>query len=116
MDLILHSCGYVLPLMEDMLDAGIDAFQFDQIEAVGSAFWAENYGRRAAFHSPVDIQKIMPTGDRELIEATALGMAEAFKKAGGSLIAKDYPAWGDINVEPEWADWARNIIVAHSNL
>lgn len=116
MDFILHSCGYVLPLMEDMLDAGIDAFQFDQIEAVGSSFWAENFGHRAAFHSPVDIQKIMPTGNRELIEATALHMAEAFKKAGGSLIAKDYPTWSDINVEPEWADWARNILVAHSNM
>ncbi len=116
MDFILHSCGYVKPLMEDMLDAGIDCFQFDQIEAVGSKVWAEEYGHRAAFHSPVDIQKIMPTGDRELIEATALSMTEAFKKAGGSLIAKDYPSWGDINVENEWADWAKNVIVANSKL
>jgi len=116
MDFILHSCGYVLPLMEDMLDAGIDCFQFDQIEAVGSSFWAEKYGRRAAFYSPVDIQKIMPTGNRELIEETALHMAEVFKQAGGSLIAKDYSNWPDINVEREWADWAMNVIVANSKL
>lgn len=116
MDFILHSCGYVKPLMEDMLDAGIDCFQFDQIEAVGSKVWAEEYGHRAAFHSPVDIQKIMPTGNRELIEATAFEMVDSFKKVGGPLIAKDYPAWGDINVEPEWADWARNIIITNSNM
>jgi len=48
--------------------------------------------------------------------ATALSMTEAFKKAGGSLIAKDYPSWGDINVETEWADWAKNVIVANSKM
>ena len=116
MDFLLHSCGYVRPLMEDMLEAGIDVFQFDQIEVVGSKVWAEEYGRRAAFYSPVDIQKIMPTGDRALIEKTALEMAEAFRKAGGSLIAKDYGSWQDINVEREWADWAMNVIVANSKL
>ncbi|MBQ2957499.1 MAG: hypothetical protein IJE08_13695 [Clostridia bacterium] len=116
MDFILHSCGYVKPLVEDMLDAGIDCFQFDQIESVGSRVWAEEYGRRAAFYSPVDIQKIMPTGDRELIEKTAFEMVDAFKKAGGSLIAKDYPSWEDINVEREWADWAMNVILANSEL
>lgn len=116
MDFILHSCGYVKPLMEDMLDAGIDCFQFDQIESVGSSVWAGEYGRRAAFFCPVDIQKIMPTGDRALIEHTALSMAEAFKKAGGSLIARDYPSWEDINVKREWADWAMNIILANSNM
>ena len=116
MDFILHSCGYVKPLVEDMLDAGIDCFQFDQIESVGSRVWAEEYGRRAAFYSPVDIQKIMPTGDRELIEKTAFEMVDAFRKAGGSLIAKDYPSWEDINVEREWADWAMNVILANSEL
>ena len=116
MDFLLHSCGYVKPLIEDMIEAGIDVFQFDQIEAVGSEVWAEEYGKRVAFYSPVDIQKIMPTGDRALIEKTALEMAEAFKKAGGSLIAKDYGSWQDINVEREWADWAMNVIVANSKL
>ena len=62
------------------------------------------------------VQKGFAPGDRELIEATALNMAESFKKAGGSLIAKDYPSWGDINVEREWADWAMNVIVANSKL
>ncbi len=114
MDFLLHSCGYVKPLMEDMLEAGIDVFQFDQIEVVGSKVWAEEYGRRAAFYSSVDIQSIMPTGNRELIETTACNMAEAFRKAGGSLIARDYGNWQDINVEREWADWAMNVIVSNS--
>lgn len=113
-DLLLHSCGCVLPLMDDMVDADIDVFQFDQPEAAGTTLWAEQYSSRVAFYCPVDIQKIMPTGDRELIERSALHMAEIFKKHGGALIAKDYPSWGDIDVKTEWADWARKVIIDNS--
>ena len=113
MDFMLHSCGFVLPLVDDMIDAGIDVFQFDQPEAAGCTLWAERYGQKAAFYSPVDIQKIMPTGDRTLIEEGARHMAECFRESG-SMIAKDYPTWHDINVEAEWARWARETFVAHS--
>ncbi|HML47351.1 MAG TPA: uroporphyrinogen decarboxylase family protein, partial [Clostridia bacterium] len=113
MDFMLHSCGFVLPLVDDMIDAGIDVFQFDQPEAAGCTLWAERYGQKAVFYSPVDIQKIMPTGDRALIEEGARHMAECFR-ASGSLIAKDYPSWQDIGVEAEWARWARETLVANS--
>ena len=43
--------------------------------------------RRAALWSPVDIQKIMPTGDRALIEASARQMVDLFE---GGLICKNY--------------------------
>ena len=115
-DFILHSCGCVLPLVDDMIDAGIDVFQFDQPEASGSALWAREYGRKAAFYCPVDIQKIMVTGDRALIERTAIHMAQCFKASGGALIAKDYPSWGDIGVDITWAKWAMDAIVSHSHL
>lgn len=115
-DFMLHSCGCVLPLVDDMIDAGIDVFQFDQPEAGGSRMWAEKYGGKAAFYCPVDIQMVMPTGDRELIEKTAFEMADVFRKSGGALIAKDYPSWGDIDVKEEWARWAMDVIVANSRL
>ena len=44
-------------------------------------------------------------------------MVDAFKTlCGGGLIAKDYPTWEDIDVKPEWADWARNVILARAEL
>ena len=113
-DFHLHSCGFVLPLVDDMIDAGVDVFQFDQPEAAGSRLWAEQYSDRAAFYCPVDIQKVMPTGDRELIEFTALEMVNTFKRCGGALIAKDYPTWHDIDVDETWARWAMDVITAHS--
>lgn len=117
MKLFVHSCGLVYGLMEDFIDAGVDVMQFDQPELSGSDVLSREFGGRIAFHSPVDIQKIMTTGDRKIIEQGALHMVETFKKnCGGGLIAKDYPTWQDISVEQEWADWARKIIVANAKI
>jgi hypothetical protein len=77
---------------------------------------ASEFADRAVFYSPVDIQKVLPTGDRELIERRALEMCELFRKAGGGWIAKDYGAYSDIGIEKEWAHWAEDIIVANSSI
>lgn len=114
MHFFFHSCGKVYDIVSDLIEAGVDVFQFDQPELSGSAVWAHEFGQKAVFYSPVDIQKIMITGDRRLIEEGALNMVNEFKKCGGSLIAKDYPTWSDINVQDEWAQWARNVFIANA--
>ena len=114
MDFIVHSCGKVTDFIPEFIDAGVDVFQFDQPELHDSEFLAREYGRSAAFYCPVDIQRIMPTGDRKTIEAGALRMVNAFKKYGGSLIVKDYGAWGDIGVLPEWQKWAWDTVIANA--
>ena len=116
MDFFLHSCGKVHDIVGDLIEAGVDVFQFDQPELTGSKTWAAEFGRKAAFYSPVDIQKIMSTGDRRLIEEGALDMVNAFKESGGSFIFKDYPGWSDINVKEEWAQWARDVVIANAEL
>ena len=116
MAMFLHSCGYNYGLMEDLIDAGIDVFQFDQPDAYPSEVLASEFANRAVFYSPVDIQKVLPTGDREFIERRALEMCELFRKAGGGWIAKDYGSYSDIGIEKEWAHWAQDVIVANSSL
>ncbi len=117
MKFILHSCGYIYAFIEDLIDAGIDVFQFDQIELYGTERLAKEFGSRATFFSPVDIQKVLPTGDRAYIEKTALEMVNNFKSiCQGSLIVKDYPSYGDIDVQEEWADWAREVVLQNSEI
>lgn len=116
MAVFLHSCGNDYALMEDLIDAGIDVFQFDQPDVYPTEVLAEEFAGRVSFHSPVDIQKVLPTGDREFIESRALRMCELFRSAGGGWIAKDYPTYHDIGVEREWAAWAQEVIVKNSAL
>ncbi|MDD4774624.1 MAG: uroporphyrinogen decarboxylase family protein [Eubacteriales bacterium] len=114
MALFMHSCGYIIGIMDHLIDAGVDVFQFDQPDAYPAEVLAERFGSRVCFHSPVDIQKVLPTGDRELIESRTMEMCRIFRACGGSWIAKDYPSFSDIGVKPEWAGWAMRVITENS--
>ncbi len=104
-----HSCGYNWALLDGLIAAGIDCFQFDQPAAYDQpALAAKLRAHRIGLWSPVDIQQILPTGDRDLIESEARKMVETFR---GGLIMKDYPDLKGIGVQPEWDMWAYNAIL-----
>jgi hypothetical protein len=69
--------------------------------------------RKAALWSPVDIQKILPTGDRAVIEAGARHMYDLFE---GGLICKNYGDLAGIGVAEEWDGWAYQAICARAGL
>jgi uroporphyrinogen decarboxylase len=101
---LLHSCGLNWEIVPDLMDAGVDVFQFDQPALYDmEALAALMKRRRTALWSPVDIQRILPTGDRRLIEEGARRMYGLFR---GNLICKNYPDLVGIGVKPEWDAWA----------
>jgi hypothetical protein len=108
MKVFMHSCGQNWAIVPDLLDAGVDVFQFDQPALYDmpklAALFAE---RKAALWSPVDIQKILPTGDRAVIEAGARYMVDTF---AGGLICKNYGDLAGIGVQEEWDMWAYDAI------
>ncbi|MGC9395643.1 MAG: uroporphyrinogen decarboxylase family protein [Anaerolineae bacterium] len=114
MKVLMHSCGQNWVIVPDLLDAGVDVFQFDQpalYDMPKLAALLEE--RKAALWSPVDIQKILPTGDRATIEAGAREMYDIFE---GGLICKNYPDLHGIGVEPEWDMWAYNVLCEEAGL
>jgi hypothetical protein len=111
MQFFLHSCGYNYAFLPALVEAGVDVFQFDQLGLYGYEKMAAEYGDKATFYSPLDIQKTLPTGDRALIQSEALRICRAFTDAGGGLILKDYPSYEDIGVEEAWAAWARGVFL-----
>jgi len=100
----MHSCGYVKDIIPPLVELGMDVFQFDQQEVHGLDFLSE-YSDRTTFWCPVDIQKVMPTGDKELIQGRACEMVEKLGQNGG-FIAKNYGDPASIVVEPLWQQWA----------
>lgn len=117
MFVLMHSCGYVWDIIEDLAEVGVNAFQFDQpalygldrladkLDALGCCLWA-----------PVDIQRVLPTGDRAVIEAEARRMVALFGGDHGGFIAKNYGDLKGIGVEPEWDEWAYRAIIQAANL
>lgn len=107
---LMHSCGYIWEIMDDLAEVGVGCFQFDQPGLYGLERLADKLKElKICLYSPVDIQKVLPTGDRELIEREAQKMKELFC---GGLIAKNYGDLKGIGVEEEWDMWAYEVFIA----
>lgn len=107
MKVIQHSCGYNWLLIDDLCDAGIDCLQFDQpalydIPALAAKLRHHGVG----LFAPCDIQKVLPTGNREIIEQATRELVANFR---GGLIAKNYTDLPGIGVQPEWDQWAYEV-------
>jgi len=111
---MMHSCGQNRKILEPLLKAGVNCFQFDQPEIYDFADLANLLRQyRAVLYSPVDIQKVLPTGDRGLIEQEVDKMLQCFN---GGLIFKNYPDLPGIGVKEEWDHWAYHRILEQTGL
>jgi len=111
MKVLMHSCGQNWEIVPDLLEAGVDVFQFDQPAVYDMPALAKLLKEhRSALWAPVDIQKILPTGNRETIEDGTHEMCNVFE---GSLICKNYPDLRGIGVDLEWDMWAYDAICDH---
>lgn len=109
MKVFMHSCGQNRAILETLLEAGVDCFQFDQPTVYDMPELAALLRKhKAALWAPVDIQKIMPTGDKVLIEK---GVDDMFDIFNGFLIFKNYTDLKGIGVREEWDMWAYNRIL-----
>jgi len=106
MKVFMHSCGYIFDILEDLIEVGIDVFQFDQPELMGIERVSEIFSGKATLFAETDIQKILPTGDKKLIEERTENMVRLFHRNGG-FIARDYGDYRTIQVKQEWAQWMR---------
>lgn len=99
MKVIQHSCGYNFDIIDDLCESGIDCLQFDQPAIYDMpAFAAKLKKHKVGMHSPCDIQTVLPTANREIIEDHIKTLIDTFR---GGLIAKDYTDLNGIGVEPE---------------
>ena len=105
MFVIMHSCGKMTDVIGDMIECGVNCFQFDQPRLHGIEFLAERFGGRATFFCPVDIQSTLQTRDSALIRADAKLMIEKLGRNGG-FIAGYYGSNQAIGLPPEVQDIA----------
>lgn len=108
----MHSCGYVIDIIPELIKSGVDVFQFDQPGLHGAERLGREFGGQVTFWCPVDIQTTMQSGDRTEIERVANLLVDELGKFNGGFIAGEYPSWEAINVPAESADWACNAFLA----
>jgi len=98
MKFFLHSCGYIIDIIEDFIEINLDALQCDQQDNMGIDILNERFGGRMSFFSPCDIQTTLSTNDKEKICAKSIHLVKTLGSHNGGFIGKVYPTPKDINV------------------
>jgi hypothetical protein len=91
MDTLMHSCGYIVDILDDLIEIGLDVIQMDQQENMGIDLLSKRFKGRITFFNPVDIQQTMAHGTTDQIKAYCNEMFEKLGSTRGGFIAKFYP-------------------------
>jgi hypothetical protein len=87
---LLHSCGDITSILDDLIEIGLDVIQMDQQENMGLDRLGREFGGRITFWCPVDIQQTMVRGTLDEIRAYARRMAETLGRSEGGFMARWY--------------------------
>ncbi|MBR2465592.1 MAG: hypothetical protein IKB38_01500 [Clostridia bacterium] len=84
----LHSCGFIEPLLDDVLDTGVEMLNPLEVKAGMDPFKLKNkYGNKLAFHGGINAQL---WDDIELVKAEMERIIPAMKEGGGYVFASDH--------------------------
>jgi uroporphyrinogen decarboxylase len=80
-----HSCGYVLPLIEDFIECGVDVLNPVQPECMDFAEVHARFGDRLSFWGTLGTQTTMPFGTPEDVRRTVIRNLSIAGSKGGLL-------------------------------
>ncbi len=96
---IMHSCGFVEPLLPDMIAAGIDCLQAMEVKAGMDLLRIhKNFGDRIALMGGIDIRTLC-TGDRAAIDAELEDKIPIVKHGFGYTLHTDHSVPSDVAFE-----------------
>lgn len=86
MPVVLHTCGYVEPALDLIVEAGFDALNPMEVKAGNDLLrFAEKYGDRLAFIGGLDA-RVLESGDRERIKREVTALVEGMKARGARFV------------------------------
>ncbi|MBC7231960.1 MAG: hypothetical protein H5T68_01785 [Chloroflexi bacterium] len=101
--IVLHSCGNITLLVDDLIDAGVQALNPVQVSAIPDvAGLKAKYGDRLSFWGGIDSQHVLPHGTPEEVREEVRLRIHQLGKGGGYIAAAVH------NIQPDVPP--RNII------
>lgn len=91
-----HSCGYILDILPDFIEIGVDVINLNQPDLFGVEKLGEEFAGKICFNCPVDHQTTAIHGTDKDIESYILRMKNNLSKNGGGYMGyiEDYPSLG----------------------
>ncbi|MCC6489774.1 MAG: hypothetical protein IT364_19955 [Candidatus Hydrogenedentes bacterium] len=104
---VYHGCGNASAVYEDMIEAGVDAYNPMEAKAgLDVVDLKRRFGKRWAFNGNLDV-RVLATNDRDIIRREVLTKLNA-AKGGGYIMQSDHSV--PDNVDPASYDYARELI------
>ena len=94
-----HSCGYILPIIEELIEIGLDVLNPIQPQALDPALVKELYGDRLSFWGAIDVQETLPRGTVQQIRDEVTLRHKTIGKNGGYLMGPAHNVQADTSNE-----------------
>ena len=94
-----HSDGFITPVIDDLVEVGVDLLNPIQPESMDPAAIKRRYGRRLALWGTVSTQKTFPFGTAEEVRAEVRERIRTCAPGGGFLLAPTHNL--QLDVPPE---------------
>ncbi len=98
-DVMVHSCGCILKIMQDLCDMGVDILNPVQPECMDLAFLKQNYGHRITFWGGISTQRVLPGGTPSEVAAETERVIRLLSQNGGYITCSSQEIQTDVPYE-----------------
>ena len=98
---MFHSCGAIYPLIESIIETGVDVLDPIQVTANGmdTKKLKSNFGDRICFHGSIDTQYLLPQASPQEVAGAVRDMFEILGKGGGFILSPSHILQTDVPLE-----------------
>jgi uroporphyrinogen decarboxylase len=104
---IFHSDGNLIPIIDDILDWGIDGLHPIQPGAMDIIQFKRDYGSRIAVVGGVDMAKLLPFGSEEDVERAVMDVIRQVSPGGGHILGSSNSLHSFV---PDMGKYVKNIL------
>jgi uroporphyrinogen decarboxylase len=98
--IFFHSCGNAVPVIDDLVEVGVDILNPVQVAAMGDmADVKARFGDRMVFWGGIDTQRVLPLGSPEDVEAEVKQRIRELGPGGGFVVAAVHAIQPDVPPE-----------------
>ena len=96
---VMHSCGFIEPLLEGMVDAGVDCLQVIEVKAgMDPVRISKKFGKKLALCGGMDVRPLV-RNDLDGVRKELSKIPDLMKGGGGYILHSDHSIPGECNYE-----------------
>jgi len=94
-----HSDGYIEPIIQDLIEIGVQILNPIQPECMDPAEIKRKYGDRLVLHGTISVQRTIPFGTVEDVRKEVISRIKECGRNGGLVIAPAHTPQPDMSIE-----------------